>query len=181
MTDMFWSEELQNRLKQTRLDAGISAEDLARFCALSVAQLVQLENGGESLFYSPQIKYRSGVKALKALIELVQKEQSPFGGLPAPATLYNTPPDSFHHSTEQRLDRVAQLQPARKKPVEQERPAHNSLQSKLYLVGAIVVACLSLFLMLEHDLQTQAKPNPSHVLPASSPALPLDNPRSNTN
>lgn len=151
MSDMFWSPELQNRLKKTRLNAGIQADELARYCALSVAQLTQLEEGGDSQFYNQRIKFRSGVKALSALVSAVNEASAPNTHLPPPATTHTHPPTSFNDSEHQRLDRIAQIQPTHHKFHAQEKKINVSLSSRLYLLGAIVISCLSLFLVLELD------------------------------
>ena len=180
MSDTFWSPELQNRLKQTRLDADISAEDLARHCALSMAQLHQLEEGGDSQFYNPSIKLRSGVKALMAIERISNKLQSPFSGMPPPATFHNTPPDSFNDSAHQRLERVAQIYPADNKQMGHKKPSNNSVSSNLYLVGAILVSCLSLFLILGYDfhgtfLPWQKSHVPSMSQTVTAPQMPASN------
>lgn len=156
MPDLFWSPELQNRLKQTRLNAGISADELARCCALSLAQLTQLEEGGDSKFYSQKIKFRSGVKALSALVSAMNDANAPFNGLPPPASTHNTPPESFNDSVHQRLDRVAQIQPIHHKQVAHTAPTSASLSSRLYLLGAILMSCLALLLFFEYDSEIQA-------------------------
>lgn len=151
MSDLFWSPELQNRLKQTRLNAGISADELARCCALSLAQLTQLEEGGDSKFYSQKIKFRSGVKALSALVSAMDEANGPFNGLPPPATTHTTPPESFNDSAHQRLDRVAQNQPIDHRQVAHKAPSSASLSSRLYLLGAILMSCFALLLIFEYD------------------------------
>ncbi|MEY4317066.1 MAG: hypothetical protein RI902_874 [Pseudomonadota bacterium] len=182
MSDTFWSPELQNRLKQTRLDADISAEDLARYCALSIAQLRQLEEGGDSQFYNPSVKLRSGVKALMAIERISNKVHSPFSGMPPPATFHNTPPNSFNDSAHQRLERVAQIHPAHSKQMAHKKPSTNSVSSNLYLVGAILVSCLSLFLILGYDFHGALLPWQEHHAPSvnesvSAPKTPaLTNP-----
>lgn len=172
MPDTFWSPELQNRLKQTRLNADIPAEDLSRYCALSMAQLRQLEEGGDSQFYNASIKLRSGIKALNAIESISNKVRTPFGGFPPPSTLHNTPPESFNDSAHQRLERVAHIQPALHKQKAEKKPSINSLSSRLYLFGAILVSCLSLFLILDYDLlvaphHQQAQDVPSVSQPPS--------------
>jgi transcriptional regulator with XRE-family HTH domain len=172
MPDTFWSPELQNRLKQTRLNAGIPAEDLARHCALSMAQLRQLEEGGDSQFYNAGIKLRSGNKALNAIESISNKVRAPLSGFPPPSTLHNTPPESFNDSAHERLERVAHIQPAQHKQMAQKNPSTNSLGSRLYLFGAILVSCLSLFLILDYDfhgapLHQQAQDVPSVSQPSS--------------
>lgn len=173
MTDSFWSPELQNCLKQTRLDADISAEELARFCALSTAQLAQLENGGDNQFYSPQIKYRSGVKAFRALVNHLKIESNPLVGLPPPATLHKTPPPSFDQSTAQRLEKVAQLQPASHKSTTQDPMINAGLQSKLYLIGALLIAGLALLLILEYDTLLSKQPKQAKTTHTELAALPV--------
>jgi transcriptional regulator with XRE-family HTH domain len=158
MSDIFWSPELQNRLKQTRLNADIPAEDLARYCALSMAQLRQLEEGGDSQFYSPSIKLRSGVKALMAIEHISNRPGSHLSGFPPPSTLHNTPPDSFNDSAHQRLERVAQIQPAQHKHMAHTKPSTGNLSSKIYLLGAVVMSCLALFLTLGYDFQVSPFP-----------------------
>ena len=151
MSETFWGPELQNRLKQTRLNADIPAEDLARYCALSVAQLRQLEDGGDSQFYSPSIKLRSGVKALMAIDRVSNNSNAPLRGFPPPSTLHNTPPESFNDSAQKRLDRVAQIQPAQHKHIAHTKPSVGNLSSRLYLLGAVLMSCLSLLLVLGYD------------------------------
>lgn len=168
MSDTFWSPELQNRLKQTRLDADITAEDLARYCALSTAQLQQLEEGGDSQFYNPSIKLRSGVKALMAIERISNKLNSPFIGMPPPATFHNTPPDSFNDSAHQRLERVAQIHPTHSKQTGHKKPSTNNVSSNLYLMGAILVSGLSLFLILGYDFHVAALPWQKLDVPSTS-------------
>jgi transcriptional regulator with XRE-family HTH domain len=62
-----WSAADSEGLQRLRLAAGWDAHALARRSSLSVAQVVQLEEGGDSHFYTPAIKYLAGRQALKAL------------------------------------------------------------------------------------------------------------------
>jgi len=54
-------------LKNLRLAAGLDHAQLAAMSNLSAAQLRQLEEGGESLFYSPQIKSQSMRRIIRLL------------------------------------------------------------------------------------------------------------------
>jgi transcriptional regulator with XRE-family HTH domain len=58
-------------LKSLRLSAGLDLAELAALSNLSAGQIRQLEDGGESLFYSPQIKTQS----LRRVIQLLESPQ----------------------------------------------------------------------------------------------------------
>lgn len=62
-----WSAADGEGLQRTRLAAGWDAPTLARRSSLSVAQVMQLEEGGDSHFYTPAIKHLAGRQALRAL------------------------------------------------------------------------------------------------------------------
>jgi len=56
-----------SELKSLREKAAIELNDLAKITSLSVAQLKQLESGGDNLFYSSEIKAQAIKRVLKAL------------------------------------------------------------------------------------------------------------------
>lgn len=62
-----WSASDSEGLQRLRLAAGWDAHTLARRSSLSAAQVVQLEEGGDSHFYTPAIKHLAGRQAIKAL------------------------------------------------------------------------------------------------------------------
>lgn len=62
-----WSEEEAAELQKLRLQAHLDSSRLAIENAISHAQLLQLENGGDTLFYSPAIKAHVGRKLIKKL------------------------------------------------------------------------------------------------------------------
>lgn len=62
-----WSESDGQRLKASRLAAGLGASMLAKLNALSHAQLLELEDGGQGSFYSAAIKAQVGRKLLRSL------------------------------------------------------------------------------------------------------------------
>ena len=64
MSIQVWSPKDAQQLKELREAAQIDISILARTCSLSIKQIKQLEDGGESSFYSPAIKYASGKKLL---------------------------------------------------------------------------------------------------------------------
>lgn len=58
---------LGDKIRQAREAVGISIEELARKAALSKRQLEQIENGGNSCFYSYAIKINAAKKIAKML------------------------------------------------------------------------------------------------------------------
>ena len=72
MDDIVWSTLDAQRLQQLRREAGLSAADFAAMSLVTVAQIAQLEEGGDSLFYSARIKYSVGKRLSLQLIKLSQ-------------------------------------------------------------------------------------------------------------
>lgn len=66
MTDP-WTEEEALLLQQLRQKAGLDTSRFAIENAISHAQLLQLENGGDTLFYSAAIKAHLGRKLIAKL------------------------------------------------------------------------------------------------------------------
>ena len=64
---ILWDPEQEALLKSLRLSAGLDLATLARRNIVSTTQVRQLENGGDSSFYSPEIKFSVGKKLLKYL------------------------------------------------------------------------------------------------------------------
>ena len=64
MTKQVWLPVDGALLKQLREDAGVEITTLARLHSLSTSQIKQLENGGDSSFYTPSIKLATGRKLL---------------------------------------------------------------------------------------------------------------------
>ena len=58
---------LGDQLKDTREKAGLSLEALAKKASLSFKQLEEIENGGDSFFYTPAIKLITAKKIGKML------------------------------------------------------------------------------------------------------------------
>jgi hypothetical protein len=62
-----WSQEHGALLKKLRVNARLDVTSLAHRNTVSKSQVVQLEDGGDSSFYNPDIKYSTGKKLLKFL------------------------------------------------------------------------------------------------------------------
>lgn len=58
---------LGDKLKDAREKAGLSLEALAKKASLSFKQLEEIENGGDSFFYTPAIKLITAKKIGKML------------------------------------------------------------------------------------------------------------------
>lgn len=71
---ILWGPKQEALLKSLRLSAGIDLASLARRNIVSTTQVRQLENGGDSSFYSPEIKLSVGKKLLKYLGHDLQLE-----------------------------------------------------------------------------------------------------------
>jgi len=69
MSKPSWLPEHAEQLKRLRLAAGIEITTLAKKHSLSSAQVKQLEESGDSAFYSPQIQYTVGRKLISSLGE----------------------------------------------------------------------------------------------------------------
>ena len=67
MTKQVWLPINGALLKKLREDAGVEITTLARLHSLSTSQIKQLENGGDSSFYTPSIKLATGRKLLMHL------------------------------------------------------------------------------------------------------------------
>lgn len=63
------------RLKHLRIDAGLDPATLARKISISPTMLKQLEDGGDSAFYSKAIKFQTGKKLLKLFGEDVSNPE----------------------------------------------------------------------------------------------------------
>jgi len=62
-----WSQEHGALLKKLRENARVDVSSLAHRNTVSKSQVIQLEDGGDSSFYNPDIKYSTGKKLLKFL------------------------------------------------------------------------------------------------------------------
>jgi len=97
MNKFIWLPEHCEHLRSLRIAAGIDISTLARNHSLSKMQIKQLEEGGESAFYTPEIKFTIGRKLIRSfgveVVHLEHKEETLEAGLdtlvaelPAPLT-----------------------------------------------------------------------------------------------
>lgn len=69
MQEICWSTEDAKRLKMLRLAAGYDLVHLSKLSSVSIAQISQLEESGDSLFYSERIKYSVGKRLTLLLLK----------------------------------------------------------------------------------------------------------------
>ena len=65
MEQKVWGNEHEALLRLCREKAGMDRYELAHLHAMSVKQIKQLEEGGDTNFYSPIIKFHAGTKLLR--------------------------------------------------------------------------------------------------------------------
>ena len=111
MSKLSWLPEHAEQLKRLRLAAGIEITTLAKKHSISSAQVRQLEESGDSTFYSPEIKYTVGRKLIRSLGEEITEVD--FDGQFGSTALEEAPPlisanvqqPSFHPSSHQIFSR----------------------------------------------------------------------------
>ena len=75
MSKFIWLPEHCEQLRSLRIAAGIDISTLASNHSLSKMQIKQLEEGGESAFYTPEIKFTVGRKLIRSFgVEVVNIE-----------------------------------------------------------------------------------------------------------
>jgi hypothetical protein len=75
MSKFIWLPEHCEQLQSLRIAAGIDISTLASNHSLSKMQIKQLEEGGESAFYTPEIKFTVGRKLIRSFgVEVVHIE-----------------------------------------------------------------------------------------------------------
>ncbi len=84
MNDSIWLAEDGRLLKDLRTAAGLDIHEFSRTASISAAQLRQLEEGGNELFYSQSIKFQMGRKLLLKLgADVVRVTEEPVAETPS--------------------------------------------------------------------------------------------------
>jgi hypothetical protein len=84
MNDQIWQAEDGRLLKDLRTAAGWDIHEFSRAASISLAQLRQLEEGGNELFYSQTIKFQMGRKLLRKLgADVVRVAEEPVPETPS--------------------------------------------------------------------------------------------------
>jgi len=149
-------------LKSLRLAAGLDLAQLAALSNLSAGQVRQLEEGGESLFYSPQIKAQS----MRRVIRLLASPPDNSSGSDHAKTLTGARPaanviDDIIRLSEKSLNSTV---------VHSELRRRRGVAPKLLAVALLVIGALALAVWQSNQHKTQAMYS-EWVSPLSSQVL----------
>ena len=158
-------------LKSLRLAAGLDLAQLAALSNLSAGQVRQLEEGGESLFYSPQIKAQS----MRRVIRLLASPPDNSSGSDQPNTSAGARPaanviDDIIRLSEKSLNSTV---------VHSELRRRRGVAPKLLAVALLVITALALAVWQSNQHKTQAmysewvSPLSSQVLTAAEAVAPI--------
>lgn len=75
MAKLHWTNEHGQQLKQLREAAGVTVAELATQHALSKGHVMQLEEGGDSAFYTAEIKFTVGRKLMRSFGQDIARPQ----------------------------------------------------------------------------------------------------------
>ena len=132
-------------LKNLRLAAGLDHAQLAAMSNLSAGQLRQLEEGGESLFYSPQIKSQS----MRRVIRLLENPVT----AASPSKVYVE--EAAPRATGNVIEDIIRLSETNHKGSFLSTTTHNSDRSGLiFSIIVFVSACLAAFSWWKSNQQT---------------------------
>ena len=123
MSQSKWTDEHGQLLKNLRQNAGVDVATLARRHILSTTQIRQLEGGGDSAFYNPDIKLSIGIKLLHSLGHDLPVEATAVNPAQVPVEVANKVPEALAVETEFKTEIAAKLMPS-SKPA--RRPSSNS-------------------------------------------------------
>lgn len=159
---ILWGPEKQALLKSLRLSAGIDLATLARHNIVSTTQVRQLEDGGDSSFYSPEIKFSLGKKLLKYLGHDLTPEVALEPPLSISPDRAQAETASSGHAAETLISQSEESlpsHPAKKPP---------SIIFPLFITGAVALVALWLWMGSEDHLANEVVKPSSTELKASS-------------
>ena len=114
MSQSKWTDEHGQLLKNLRQNAGVDIATLARRHILSTTQIRQLEGGGDSAFYNPDIKLSIGKKLLQSLGHDLPVEVATVNPAQVPVEVANKVPEALAVETEFKTEIAAKLMPSSK-------------------------------------------------------------------
>ena len=114
MSQSKWTDEHGQLLKNLRQNAGVDIATLARRHILSTTQIRQLEGGGDSAFYNPDIKLSIGIKLLHSLGHDLPVEVATVNPAQVPVEVANKVPEALAVETEFKTEIAAKLMPSSK-------------------------------------------------------------------
>ncbi len=124
-----WTDFDGAQLKAAREKAGVDLFSYARKVNLSTAQLLELEEGGNSYFYTPSIKFSTGKKLL-----------SSFGGKTEYERLSE---EALSQSSNQSIEVETILEASSQAIQAEQNVTHSTTKKYLFLLSAIVTICIA--------------------------------------
>ena len=144
-----WTDFDGAQLKAAREKAGVDSFAFARKVNLSTAQLLELEEGGNSYFYTPSIKFSTGKKLL-----------SSFGG----KTEYDRlSEEALIQSRKESVEVEAILEASSQAIQPEQNVSHSTTKKYLFLLSAIVTICIAYAFV---TYQSKSNKSPEAVQPA---------------
>lgn len=180
MTQPTWTDAHAATLKALREAMGLDLFQVAKRHSLSVNQVRQLEEGGESAFYTPHIKWTVGRKLTLALGGSCPDPQAaPDSPAPddtaRPTTLHASAPDNHAAPTPSERRRL-DLSPALKEALLPRPKAHRPIGFAWGLGGTlslILVVALSWAIQDSTPVRPQAPQGPALALAKESAPEPI--------
>jgi hypothetical protein len=152
-TPPIWTPENGALLQQLRLNAKVDIGTLAQKNIVSRSQIKQLEDGGDSSFYSPEIKYQIGKKVLASLghrLAPVMAPQQVVPSAPAPQPQVVEQPD------------LAALESPAVAQAPATTPQHGDVGNNKVTMGLLLIAglcALAWFLLQSGTLKEPTAPS----------------------
>ncbi|MFZ2737032.1 MAG: helix-turn-helix domain-containing protein [Burkholderiaceae bacterium] len=187
-SNSLWSPADGAQLKQLREQAKLSRETLASKHAISLKHLVQLEEGGDSVFYSPVIKMQVGRRLLRALGSDLTTKATETVQVVAHSDVLIAEEDLLSKNERAQilktLDEVARIQPSSNLKKSTSQASHPLYVTVTLIIGALVVAYPYLLPMvqklveseiLKEKFSLQSAPNQVDASQITAPAPALVN------
>ncbi|MEY2804536.1 MAG: hypothetical protein RL657_1872, partial [Pseudomonadota bacterium] len=161
-----WSPDHAAQLKRLRLAAGMDPILFAKRHLISPKQLKQLEEGGDSAFYSPAIKFNIGRKLVVSLGEDLTQSQPTAApdDSPDPAPTLTTTPSGVSPSIAQPfLEEVQSSEPSAKPAVTlNEAPTRSGRWIRMTVMSSMVLGAVAFFVPRQSAPPTVDTPQESH-------------------
>ncbi len=147
-----WTDFDGAQLKAAREKAGVDLFSYARKVNLSTAQLLELEEGGNSYFYTPSIKFSTGKKLL-----------SSFGGKTEYERLSE---EALSQSSNQSIEVETILEASSQAIQAEQNVTHSTTKKYLFLLSAIVTICIA-YVFVTYPSKSNKSPEAVQPLIAS--------------
>ncbi len=138
-----WTDFDGAQLKAAREKAGVDLFSYARKVNLSTAQLLELEEGGNSYFYTPSIKFNTGKKLL-----------SSFGGKTEYERLRE---DVLNQSRIESVEVEAILEATSPVIQPEKNVGHSTTRKPLFILTAIVAICIA-YAFVSYPIKSNKSP-----------------------